>query len=216
MKKTNNSTELVFILDKSGSMCGLSEDTIGGFNSMLEAQKKENGECFVSTVFFNDRSSVIHDRLPIDKVEPITSKDYMPCGSTALLDALGDAIKHIGNIHKYARPEDVPSKTIFVITTDGYENSSYKYSSNTIKKLITNKQEKYGWEFMFIAANIDAIETANDYGIRKKNAVNYKADKDGTKVVYNTVSNAVCFARASSEMDEDWSKDIREDYNNRK
>lgn len=216
MKKTNNSTELVFILDKSGSMCGLSEDTIGGFNSMLEAQKKENGECFVSTVFFNDRSSVIHDRLPIDKVELITSKDYLPCGSTALLDALGDAIKHIGNIHKYARPEDVPSKTIFVITTDGYENSSYKYSSNTIKKLITNKQEKYGWEFMFIAANIDAIETANDYGIRKKNAVNYKADKDGTKVVYNTVSNAVCFARACSEMDEDWSKDIREDYNNRK
>lgn len=178
MKKKNNITELVFILDRSGSMSGLESDTIGGFNAMIEKQKKEDGEAYVSTVLFDNESIVLHDRLPLDKVPKITARDYSVRGCTALVDAIGSAIHHIGNIHKYARPEDVPAHTMFIITTDGQENASYKYSSDTVKKMIERQKEKYGWEFLFIGANIDAVETAASFGIARNRAVNYHADSE--------------------------------------
>ena len=158
-------TELVFILDRSGSMQGLESDTIGGFNAMLEKQKKQPGEAFVSTVLFDDETQVLHDRLRLNKVKPITEKDYYVRGCTALLDAVGGAIHHIGNIHKYARPEDVPAHTLFVITTDGMENASRRYAARQVKEMIRRQKEKYGWEFLFLGANIDAVETAGRLGI---------------------------------------------------
>ena len=173
-------TEIVFILDKSGSMGGLEADTIGGYNSFLEKQKKVEGEAYVSTVLFSDYSSVIHDRVPIEEVEPMTEKEYSVGGSTALLDAIGGAIHHIGNVHKYAREEDRPEHTIFVITTDGQENSSNEYSYEKLKKMITRQQEKYGWEFIFLGANMDAIGEAGRLGIRADRAVRYECDKEGT------------------------------------
>ena len=213
MKK--NLTELVFILDRSGSMSGLERDTIGGFNSMIEKQKKQDGECIVSTVLFNNDSQVIHDRVPLDKIEPMTERDYYVSGGTALIDAIGGAIHHIGNVHKYARPEDVPENTIFIITTDGYENASYRYSSDKVKRMIEHEKEKYGWEFLFIGANIDAVETAKRYGIDHDRAVNYHADAQGTDIVYATVSQAVCNVRMNKCMAENWSEDIDNDYKNR-
>lgn len=161
----NNVTELVFILDRSGSMAGLESDTIGGFNAMLEKQKKEPGTAYVSTVLFNNFGCVLHDRLEVQKVPPMTDADYQVGGCTALVDAIGDAIHHIGNIHKYARPEDVPHRTLFVITTDGMENSSHHYDSDTVKRMIERQKAKYGWEFLFLGANIDAVETAQHFGI---------------------------------------------------
>ena len=161
----NNITELVFILDRSGSMAGLESDTIGGFNSMIQKQKKEDGECFVSTVLFDNESEVLHDRIKLDDVPEMTDDDYIVRGCTALIDAIGDAIHHIGNIHKYARPEDVPENTMFVITTDGMENASHRYNSEEVKKMIERQKEEFGWEFLFIGANIDAVETAARYGI---------------------------------------------------
>ena len=213
MKK--NLTELVFILDRSGSMSGLESDTIGGFNSMIEKQKKQDGECIVSTVLFNNDSQVIHDRVPLDKIEPMTERDYYVSGGTALIDAIGGAIHHIGNVHKYARPEDVPENTIFIITTDGYENASYRYSSDRVKRMIEHEKAKYGWEFLFIGANIDAVETAKRYGIDHDRAVNYHADAQGTDIVYATVSQAVCNVRMNKCMAENWSEDIDNDYKNR-
>lgn len=213
MKK--NLTELVFILDRSGSMSGLEKDTIGGFNAMIEKQKKQEGECIVSTVLFNNDSQVIHDRVPLDKIEPMTERDYYVSGGTALIDAIGGAIHHIGNVHKYARKEDVPENTIFIITTDGYENASYRYSSDKVKRMIEHEKEKYGWEFLFIGANIDAVETAKHYGIDQDRAVNYYADAQGTDVVYATVSQAVCNVRMNKCMAENWSEDIDNDYKNR-
>lgn len=213
MKK--NLTELVFILDRSGSMSGLERDTIGGFNAMIEKQKKQDGECVVSTVLFNNDSQVIHDRVPIDKIEPMTERDYYVSGGTALIDAIGGAIHHIGNVHKYARHEDVPENTIFIITTDGYENASYRYSSDKVKRMIEHEKEKYGWEFLFIGANIDAVETAKHYGINQDRAVNYHADAQGTDIVYATVSQAVCNVRMNKCMAENWSEDIDNDYKNR-
>ena len=213
MKK--NLTELVFILDRSGSMSGLERDTIGGFNAMIEKQKKQDGECIVSTVLFNNDSQVIHDRVPLDKIEPMTERDYYVSGGTALIDAIGGAIHHIGNVHKYARPEDVPENTIFIITTDGYENASYRYSSDKVKRMIEHEKEKYGWEFLFIGANIDAVETAKHYGIDQDRAVNYHADAQGTDIVYATVSQAVCNVRMNKCMAENWSEDIDNDYKNR-
>ena len=213
MKK--NLTELVFILDRSGSMSGLERDTIGGFNSMIEKQKKQDGECIVSTVLFNNDSQVIHDRVPLDKIEPMTERDYYVSGGTALIDAIGGAIHHIGNVHKYARKEDVPENTIFIITTDGYENASYRYSSDKVKRMIEHEKEKYGWEFLFIGANIDAVETAKRYGINQDRAVNYHADAQGTDIVYATVSQAVCNIRMNKYMAENWSEDIDNDYKNR-
>ena len=192
----NNVTELVFILDRSGSMSGLEADTIGGFNAMIEKQKKQKGECYVSTVLFDGVSEVLHDRVRLSEIKPMTDKDYTVRGCTALLDALGGAIHHIGNVHKYARPEDVPENTMFVITTDGMENASRKYSSEKVKAMIEHEKQKYGWEFLFIGANIDAGETAARYGIGADRAVNYNADKKGTNIVYDTVATAGCNVRA--------------------
>ena len=210
MKK--NLTEIVFILDRSGSMAGLEDDTIGGFNAMIEKQKKEQGEAFVSTVLFDNISEVIHDRVEIQKVEPMTRKDYYVCGCTALLDAVGKAIHHIGNVHKYAREEDRPEKTIFVITTDGMENASCQYSYKDLKRMIERQKEKYGWEFLFLGANIDAAKEAARFGINADRAANYHADRQGTAVIYEAVSDAVCSVRASRPMSKAWKRSIDEDY----
>lgn len=216
MTKTNNTTELVFILDRSGSMAGLESDTIGGFNSLIEKQKKQEGKCYVSTILFNQQSQVVHDRVELDAIKPMTADDYFVGGCTALLDAMGDAIRHIANIHKYARPEDVPANTMFVIMTDGQENASCRYNVARIKEMIEHEKEKYGWEFLFIGANIDAVETAGHFGINPERAVNYNADSQGTSVVYDTVADTVCCMRASLPISDDWCARIDEDYNNRK
>lgn len=212
----NNITELVFILDRSGSMSGLESDTIGGFNSMIEKQKKLSGKAYVSTILFDNVSEVIHDRVSLEKVEPMTEKDYYVRGCTALLDAIGGAIHHIGNIHKYARKEDIPERTLFVITTDGMENASRNYDLKTVRKMIEHEQKKYGWEFLFIGANIDAVQTAGSFGIAKNRAVNYNADSEGTRVVYESVSNAVSSCRASAPISDEWKDEIDKDYNSRK
>lgn len=212
----NNITELVFILDRSGSMAGLEADTIGGFNAMIEKQKRQDGICYVSTVLFDDESKVLYDRVRLGAVPKMTDRDYTVRGCTALIDAIGGAIHHIGNIHKYARPEDVPEHTMFVITTDGMENASHRYSAEQVKKMITRQKEKYGWEFLFIGANIDAVETAARYGISKDRAVNYNADGQGTHILYETVAKAVCDVRASASLGNDWSREIDEDYKKRR
>lgn len=216
MRKENNITELVFILDRSGSMSGLEQDTIGGFNAMIEKQKKQDGECYVSTVLFDDASEVLHDRVKLSEIKKMTEDDYYVRGCTALIDAIGGAIHHTGNIHKYARPEDIPAHTMFVITTDGMENASRHYDSATVKKMIERQKKKYGWEFLFIGANIDAVETAARFGIEKERAVNYHADKKGTKVLYETVSQAVCNVRMSQPLADNWSEDIANDFEGRK
>lgn len=212
-------TELVFILDRSGSMGGLESDTVGGFNAMIAKQKKEEGECLVSTVLFDNQSEVLHDRVPVAEVPEMTEKEYSVRGCTALLDAVGGAIHHIANIHKYARPEDVPEHTMFVITTDGMENASRTYSSDKVKKMIEQKKGS-GWEFIFVAANIDAVETAGRIGIESRNAVNYNADKMGTRVLYESVSRAVSGMRAckspSEPLSSDWREALDEDYAKRK
>ena len=213
MKK--NLTEIVFILDRSGSMSGLEADTIGGFNSMIEKQRKADGEALVSTVLFDNMSEVIHDRVNIHDIKPMTDRDYTVRGCTALLDAIGGAIHHIGNIHKYARPEDVPEHTMFVITTDGQENASHRYTSEQVKKMIERQKEKYGWEFLFIGANIDAVETAARYGISRDRSVNYNADGEGTHILYESVAKAVCNVRASAPLSADWSEEINADYQRR-
>lgn len=212
----NNITELVFILDRSGSMSGLESDTIGGFNSMIEKQRKQDGECYVSTVLFDNASEVLHDRVKLSEIKPMTENDYTVRGCTALIDALGGAIHHIGNVHKYARPEDVPEHTMFVITTDGMENASRRYSSEQVKAMIKRQKEKYGWEFLFIGANIDAVETAARYGIDEDRAVIYKADEKGTHILYESVSQVVCNVRANKNIDKSWSDEIRSDYQSRK
>lgn len=211
----NNTTEIVFILDRSGSMAGLETDTIGGFNAMIEKQKKQDGECYVSTVLFDDVSEVLHDRVKLGDIPKMTDKEYTVRGCTALIDAIGGTIHHIGNIHKYARNEDVPEHTMFVITTDGMENASRRYTSEQVKKMIERQKEKYGWEFLFIGANIDAVETAARYGIDKDRAVNYNADGEGTKILYESVAKAVCHVRASAPLCADWSEDINADYQKR-
>ena len=213
--KKNNITELVFILDRSGSMAGLEGDTIGGFNAMIEKQKKQEGECYVSTVLFDDVSEVLHDRIKLCDVPKMTDQEYTVRGCTALIDAIGGAIHHIGNVHKYARPEDVPAHTMFVITTDGQENASHRYSSDKVKSMIERQKEKYGWEFLFIGANIDAVETAARYGLSKDRAVNYKADGKGTKILYESVAMAVGCVREDAPLDPSWSKDIDADYKSR-
>ena len=211
----NNITEIVFILDRSGSMAGLESDTIGGFNSMIEKQKKQNGDCYVSTVLFDNESEVLHDRVNLHDIPLMTDRDYTARGCTALIDAIGDAIQHIGIIHKYARPEDVPQHTMFVITTDGHENASRRYTSEQVKKMIERQKEKYGWEFLFIGANIDAVETAARYGISNDRAVNYSADEKGTRVLYEAVADAVCCVRNGEGIQTAWSKDIKADYQKR-
>ena len=210
-----NLTEIVFILDRSGSMAGLEEDTIGGFNAMIEKQKREPGEAYVSTVLFDNTCDVIHDRVVIQKVAPMTRKEYYVRGCTALLDAVGGAIRHIGNVHKYAREEDRPEKTLFVITTDGMENASRRYSYEKVRDMITRQKEKYGWEFLFLGANIDAAREAARFGIDPDRAANYHADSMGTQVIYETVSETVCNFRASRPMAADWKKRINEDFEKR-
>ncbi|MBE6942303.1 MAG: VWA domain-containing protein [Ruminococcaceae bacterium] len=213
MKK--NLTELVFILDRSGSMSGLEDDTIGGFNAMIEKQKKEPGEALVSTVLFDNAREVIHDRINLQDIQPMTRKEYYVRGSTALLDAVGKAIHHIGNVHKYARDEDRPEKTLFVITTDGMENASREYSYERLKAMIERQKDKYGWEFLFLGANIDAAKEAARFGIRPECAANYHADTLGTAVVYQAVSEAVCSVRASRPMSKEWKRSVDEDYKKR-
>ena len=208
-------TELVFILDRSGSMSGLEADTIGGFNSMLAKQKKEDGEVLVSTVLFDDSSTVIHDRVALDKVSPLTDKDYYVRGCTALLDAVGGAIHHIGNIHKYARKEDVPDKTLFIITTDGYENSSRHYDYARVRHMIERQKEKYGWEFLFLGANIDAAAEARRFGIDADRAVNYRADSKGTALNYEVLCETVSCVRAGTDIDANWKSRIAEDHRKR-
>ena len=214
-KIKNNVTELVFILDRSGSMAGLEKDTVGGFNAMIEKQKKEDGECYVSTVLFDNVSEVIHDRVKLEKIEPLTEKEYYVRGCTALIDAIGGAIHHISNIHKYARREDVPEHTMFVITTDGMENASKEYTSDEVKKMVKRKKEDYGWEFIFIGANIDSVQTAGNFGIAPDRAVDYRADAQGTSVLYETVANTVCRMRKNKPIDGSWSAPISEDFKNR-
>ncbi len=210
----NNTTELVFILDRSGSMRGLEKDTIGGFNAVIDRQRKQEGECYVSTVLFDGVTEVIHDRLKLSEIPAMTEKEYYVRGCTALVDAIGGAIHHISNIHKYARPEDVPEHTVFVITTDGYENASHRYSSGQVKKMIEEKKKK-GWEFLFLAANIDAVQTAAQYGIGPDRAVDYHADSVGTKMVFDTVSETVGLVRASQPIGSDWSAPVRKDFQKR-
>lgn len=212
-----NLTELVFILDMSGSMGHLTDDTVGGFNSVLKEQANKDGEVFVTTYLFNNDSRMLHDRLPIAEVPAMTNADYRAAGCTALIDALGDAIRHIVSIHRYARPEDIPAHTIFVVTTDGMENASHKYSSDQVKKMITHEQEKYGWEFIFLAANIDAVETAGRYGIRGERAVNYRDDSLGTTRVYESINHAVRAVRSGRSLDEEhsWRENADRDFHKR-
>lgn len=214
MKK--NLTELVFILDRSGSMQGLEKDTIGGFNSMLQKQAKVPGDAFVSTILFDDRAEVLHDRVKIQQVRPMTEKEYYVRGCTALLDAIGGAIHHIGNIHKYSRREDVPEHTLFVITTDGMENASRRYSAQKVKNMIQRQKEKYGWEFLFLGANIDAVETAGHLGIAPDRAVNYHCDSAGTQLNYQVVGEAVSAVRCSAPIDAHWKDAIEKDFRSRK
>ena len=214
MKK--NLTELVFILDRSGSMHGLEPDTIGGFNSLLEKQRREPGEAVVSTVLFNSDTLVLHDRVKVEAVSPMTPGEYQVGGCTALLDAIGGAIRHIGNIHKYARPEDVPEHTLFVITTDGMENASRFYSSRQVKEMIRRQQQKYGWEFLFLGANIDAVETAEHLGISPDRAVNYRCDSQGTQLNYRAVCQAVSAVRGNAPLDKHWKDAIEKDFRTRK
>ena len=208
-------TELVFILDRSGSMAGLESDTIGGFNAMIEKQKKADGTAYVSTVLFNVERKVIHDRVSLHKIAPMTDNDYQVGGGTALLDAIGRAIHHIGNVHKYAREEDRPEKTLFVIITDGMENASREYSAKEIKQKIERQKSKYGWEFLFLGANIDAVETAKHFGIGQDRAVSYKSDSEGTKLNYEVISDAVACVRSKADLPIGWKDRIEEDMRRR-
>lgn len=214
-------TEIVFILDRSGSMGGLESDTIGGYNSLIEKQKREAGEAYISTVLFDDFSEVLHDRVSLAQIKPLTDKEYYVRGCTALLDAIGGAIHHIGNVHKYARDEDRPEKTLFIITTDGQENSSHQYTYEKVKKMVERQKEHYGWEFLFLGANIDAIAEAGRFGIRADRAVNYNCDSVGTAVNYKALSKAVSRVRQCArpcEMDAalaNWDEDIQADYKQR-
>ena len=210
-------TELVFILDRSGSMSGLDGDTIGGFNSMLAKQKQEPGECLVSTVLFDNETEVIHDRAPLAQVRSLTGKEYFVRGCTALLDAVGGAIHHIGNVHKYARPEDRPERTLFVITTDGLENASKRYDYDKVKAMIERQKEKYNWEFLFLGANIDAAKEAARFGISADRAVQYQSDHEGTLLNYEVLSETVSCVRAcpSAPLSASWKDRIAADFKKR-
>ena len=212
-----NLTEIVFILDRSGSMAGLEKDTIGGFNAMIEKQKKEPGETLISTVLFDNTTQVIHDRVPLERMKPLTEKEYFVRGCTALLDAVGGAIHHIGNVHKYTREEDRPERTLFVITTDGMENASRFYSYDRVKAMIQRQQEKYGWEFLFLGANIDAAEEAGQFGIRPECAADYHADSQGTEVIYASVCEAVHQVRScTAPLEAGWKRKAEQDFKGRR
>lgn len=208
----NHITELVFVLDRSGSMSGLESDTIGGFNSLIERQKRIKGKCYVTTVLFDSQHETVHDREELSTIMPMTERDYYVRGCTALLDALGDTINHISNIHKYIRSEDVPEQTTFVIMTDGMENASHRYDGPEVRQMIESKKEKSGWEFLFLAANIDAIETAARMGINDDFAANYHPDKEGTRVAYEAIGKAILSTRMGKPIDADWSEAIDNDF----
>ena len=214
MKK--NLTEIVFILDRSGSMSGLEKDTIGGYNSMLAKQRTEEGDALVSTVLFDNECSVIHDRVPIRMVENITEREYYVRGCTALLDAVGGAIHHIGNVHKYARKEDVPEKTLFIITTDGMENASRRYSYDRVKAMIERQKEKYGWEFLFLGANIDSAAMGAKIGIDRDFTVDYTNDGEGTRLNYEVMSDAISHMRRSdaAPLSRSWKQRIEDRFKN--
>ena len=204
-----NLTEMVFILDRSGSMSGLETDTIGGFNATIEKQKKLDGKAYVTTVLFDNVSETIHDRIPLEKISKITRNEYFVRGSTALLDAVGSTIKHIENIHKYIRPEDVPEHTVFVITTDGYENASQKFDSKTVKNMVKEKTDKCGWEFIFLGANIDAVETAAGLGINADCAATFTASGEGVASTYDAMDEAMCCVRTSRPMGSAWKNRVK-------
>ena len=208
-------TEVVFILDRSGSMRGLEADTIGGFNSLIEKQKKEEGEALISAVLFDDRCEVLYDRVPVDRVEPMTDRQYYVRGCTALLDAVGGAIHHIGQVHKYAREEDRPEKTLFIITTDGMENASRTYDYRKVKGMVERQTEKYGWEFLFLGANIDAVETASHFGIRSERAVTFQNDAMGQAKCYSGISEAMTNLRQNAPIGNAWKENIERDFKRR-
>ena len=211
----NNVTELVFILDRSGSMTGLEEDTVGGFNSLIKKQRNAPGDCLVSTVLFANSSQVIHDRIPLQNVPPMTAEDYVVGGCTALIDAIGCAIHHIGNVHKYARKEDVPVHTLFVIMTDGMENASHIYSSEKVKKMIDRQQKRYGWEFLFLGANIDAVETAGGLNIPKSRSVDFHTDQDGLELSFDVLAENVAAFSACGRIEDNWSERLEKDNQRR-
>ena len=211
-----NLTEIVFILDRSGSMAGLEDDTIGGFNSLIKKQRKEEGDAYISTVLFDNYSEVVHDRVSLDKVPEMTRDVYYVRGCTALLDAVGNAVHHIGNVHKYAREEDRPEHTLFVITTDGMENASRHYSYEQVRRMIERQKEKYGWEFLFLGANIDAAKEAARFGIMEDRAVDYHCDEDGTALNYEVLSDTIREVRACRPIQASWKKRIVEDFKKRK
>ena len=208
-------TELVFILDRSGSMAGLETDTIGGFNAMIEKQKKEAGEALVTTVLFDNESVTVHDRIPLQEVPPLTEKEYFTRGCTALLDAVGGTIRHIANIHRYIRREDVPERTLFVITTDGYENASRYYDYDKVRRLIEHEKTKFGWEFLFLGANIDAAAEAKRFGIAADRAADYKCDTAGTALNYEVIGEAVGAVRGARPLAANWKRRIDEDVKQR-
>ncbi|MBQ3008091.1 MAG: hypothetical protein IJD80_00755 [Oscillospiraceae bacterium] len=215
--KKTNLTEIVFILDRSGSMSGLEKDTIGGFNSLIEKQKKEEGQAYISTVLFDGRSEVLHDRVPLDKISPMTDREYYVRGSTALLDAIGGAIHHIGNVHKYAREEDRPDRTLFIITTDGMENSSRVYSAEKVKAMIERRKKKFDWEFLFLGANIDAVGTASMFGIDRDMTVDYHSDEEGTALNYMVLNDAISHVRTKkAPLSKGWKSRIEEDFEKRR
>ena len=211
----NNLTEIVFILDRSGSMAGLEADTVGGFNAMIERQKKEAGDALISAVLFSDGSEVLYDRVDLKRVEPMTDVQYRVGGCTALLDAIGGAVHHIRNVHKYARKEDRPAKTLFVITTDGMENASRRYTADAVRRMVTDAQERLGWEFLFLGANMDAIAAARHFGISEKRAVRYACDSEGTALNYRVIGDTIGSYRKGAPIREDWCAPIEQDYETR-
>ncbi|MBO5158153.1 MAG: VWA domain-containing protein [Lachnospiraceae bacterium] len=209
-------TEIVFILDRSGSMAGLEADTIGGFNSLIQKQKKEAGRAVISTLLFDDKCEVLHDRKLLEEIAPLTERDYYVRGCTALLDAIGGAIHHIGNVHKYARAEDRPEKTLFIITTDGMENASKQYGYEKVKRMIERQKERYGWEFLFLGANMDAISVAGRFGIAPERAVRFHSDEKGTEINYRVLSETIAKVRCGAPMPVSWKEEIEADYEARK
>ncbi|MBM7602785.1 uncharacterized protein YegL [Metabacillus crassostreae] len=208
-------TEIVFILDKSGSMAGLETDTIGGMNSMLNKQKKAEGEAFVTTVLFNHHIEIVHDRINVRGISPLTECDYEVGGTTALLDAIGFSIQKIANVQKYTKEDERANKVLFVITTDGMENACREFTSEKIKEMIQHQKERYEWDFIFLGANIDAIATAASFGIDEDFAVEYHADNIGTQLNYQTVSEAVVKLRSGEKIDRSWKRGIERDYQHR-
>lgn len=209
-------TEIVFILDESGSMSGLEKDTVGGFNSFIGKQRNVEGEALVSVVLFSGNSKVLYDRTELSKIKPMTEDMYCPGGCTALLDAVGNAVNHIRTIHKYAREEDLPEKTVFVITTDGEENSSREFTYRKVKELIERQQKDCGWEFIFLGANIDAGEEAARIGIDPDQAVRYECDSAGTLLNFEVLGKAMCSVRKGKKLNRSWKKDIEKYYGEKK